>query len=203
MFANRTEAGQLLAQLLTKYSGTNSIVLAIPRGGVPVGYEVARALHLPLDIALAKKIGHPGNSEYAIGAVSPDSVVINEELDIPESYIKAEAERLQSALRQRQQLFRGNRPPIDLKNKNVIIVDDGIATGYTLLATIQMLRKQQPAKIIVAVPVAPLGGYSRIEQEADEFICLDTPDYFPGVGAFYKDFEQVEDETVIGLLNKS
>ncbi len=200
LFRNRTEAGKLLAAKLEKYRGTDTIVLGVPRGGVPVAYEIARELRLPLDILLSKKIGHPLNSEVAIGSVSTDTVFVDERTDVSEKYIREKTETIRKLLKERSVLYRGNRPEPVITGKTAILVDDGIATGHTLLATLRMLRKKQPAKLVVAVPVAPARGHSLIQQEADEFVCLLTPDYFPGVGAFYIDFAQVSDEEVIRLL---
>lgn len=203
LFKNRTEAGKLLAEKLVDYKDTDSIVLAIPRGGVPVGYEIASDLGLPMDIALAKKIGHPFNPEYAIGSVSPDTMIVDEHADVSEKYIQEKTEEIRKLLKERSLKYRENRPEAVIKGKTIILVDDGIATGNTLLAILRMLRKKKPEKIIVAVPVAPKGGCQQIRQEADEFICLLEPDYFPGVGVFYLDFQQVSDEEVIRLMKAS
>ncbi len=200
LFRNRSEAGKLLAAKLENYRGTNSIILGIPRGGVPVAYEIAKELSLPLDVVLSKKIGHPLNSEVAIGSVSADAVHIDERTDVSEKYIREKTEEIRKLLKQRSTLYRGNRPEPVITGKTAILVDDGIATGHTLLVTLRMLRQKHPAKLVVAAPVAPARGYALIEQEADEFVCLLTPDYFPGVGAFYLDFAQVSDDEVIRLL---
>ena len=200
IFKNRTEAGILLSDQLKKYQNSNSVVLAIPRGGVPIGYEIAKNLHLPLDIVLSKKIGHPYNSEFAIGAVSIGSMVVNEELNIPKEYIDTEISRLKKVLQEKYKLYRGNHEPIVIKGKNIIVVDDGIATGNTLLACIAMLRKKNTLKIIVAVPVVPNETVSVFEGEADEFIYLTSSKYFTSVGEFYEEFEQVEDDEVIEML---
>lgn len=201
MFKNRKEAGFLLAQKLMHYKGTDSIILAVPRGGVPVGYEVAKTLELPLDIVLSKKIGHPYNREFAIGAVSLDSQIIDEHPDVPEEYIEKEIVKLRKSLKEKYTLFRGNLPPISIEGKNVIIIDDGIATGNTLLVSIAMLRKKKPEKIIVAVPVLPYNTINVIEENSDEFIYLMAPGNFRGVGGFYEDFQQVDDDEVIQILS--
>ena len=148
---NRTEAGQLLAKKLKQYKNSDSVVLAIPRGGVAVGYEIAKELHLPLDIVLSKKIGHPNNEEYAIGAVSMDSILLDEHPEVSKVYIQKKIEELQKILQKKYQLYSSNQQPIELKDKNVIVVDDGIATGNTLLACLTMIRKKNPATIIVAL----------------------------------------------------
>lgn len=198
---DRIEAGLLLAEKLKKYHNSNSVVLAVPRGGVPIGYEIAKKLQLPLDIVLSKKIGHPNNKEFAIGAVSLDSMIIDEHPGIPNAYIDEEITRLRKLLKEKYKLYMGNRAPIDIKGKNVILVDDGIATGNTLLASINMLRKSKPAKIIVAVPVLPYSTLNIFEQNTDEFVYLIASRSFRGVGGFYEDFNQVEDNEVIKILN--
>jgi len=198
---DRIEAGLLLAEKLKKYHNSNSVVLAVPRGGVPIGYEIAKKLQLPLDIVLSKKIGHPNNKEFAIGAVSLDSMIIDEHPGIPNTYIDEEITRLRKLLKEKYKLYMGNRAPIDIKGKNVILVDDGIATGNTLLASINMLRKSKPAKIIVAVPVLPYSTLNIFEQNTDEFVYLIASRSFRGVGGFYEDFNQVEDNEVIKILN--
>jgi putative phosphoribosyl transferase len=198
---NRIEAGILLSERLKKYQHTDSIILAVPRGGVPVGYEIARRLHLPLDIVLSKKIGHPSNKEFAIGAVSLDTIILNKQTTVPKEYIEKEIEQVKKTLKEKDGFYRKNRSPLDIEEKNVIVVDDGIATGNTLLASIALLRKKHPAKIIVAVPVIPYENIPIFEESTDEFIYLMAPKYFRGVGGFYEDFPQVEDEEVIQMLN--
>lgn len=197
---DRKEAGLLLSEKLEKYQDTDTIILAVPRGGVPIGYEIAKNLNLPLDIILSKKIGHPLNKEYAIGAVSLDSTIIDEHPEVPNTYIEAEIKHLRELLQEKYAVYMGNRKPIDVKGKNVIIVDDGIATGNTLLASINMLRKNNPKKIIVAVPVVPADVVAIFQQKTDEFIYLMAPVDFGGVGRFYQDFEQVNDDEVIRML---
>lgn len=198
---DRIEAGLLLSDKLKKYQNTNTIVLAIPRGGVPVGSVIAKRLNLPLDIVLSKKIPHPYNKEFAIGAVSMDSKIVDEHSGVPDNYIEKEIVRLREALQEKYELYMGNREPLAVKGKNLIVVDDGIATGNTLLACIVMLRKKNPAKIIVAVPVVPDDVVNIFEQNTDEFVYLMAPKYFRGVGAFYEEFEQVEDDEVIRMLS--
>ncbi len=198
---DRIEAGLLLSEKLKKYQNSNTIILAVPRGGVPVGYIIAKNLHLPLDIVLSKKIGHPNNQEFAIGAVSMDSMIIDEHPDVPKKYIEDEIIRLRKLMQNKYEIYMGNREPLDIKGKNIILVDDGIATGNTLLASITMLRKKKPAKIIIAVPVVPYDTVPVFEKNADEFVYLIASKYFRGVGGFYEDFNQVEDDEVIRLLN--
>lgn len=197
---DRTEAGFLLSEKLKKYQDTNSVILAVPRGGVPVGFVISKILHLPLDIVLAKKIGHPSNKEFAIGAVSMDSMILDEHSDIPKKYIDNEIIRLGQELDEKYGRYMGDRKPLAIENKNVILVDDGIATGNTLLSCITMLRKKNPSKIIVAVPVLPFDTVPLFEKNADEFIYLTASKYFRGVGSFYEEFNQVEDEEVIQML---
>ena len=197
---DRKEAGLLLSEKLEKYQDSDTLILAVPRGGVPIGYEIAKNLNLPLDIILSKKIGHPLNKEFAIGAVSLDSTIIDPYPDISSAYIDAEIKHIRELLQEKYALYMGNRKPVDIKGKNVIIVDDGIATGNTLLASINMLRKNNPKKIIVAVPVVPADVVATFQQKADEFVFLMAPMDFGGVGRFYQDFEQVNDDEVIRML---
>ena len=201
LLKDRTEAGFLLSEKLKKYQNTNSVILAVPRGGVPVGFVISKTLHLPLDIVLSKKIGHPNNKEFAIGAVSMDSMILDEHPEVPKKYIDHEINKLRQLLQEKYELYSGNRKPIDIENKNVILVDDGIATGNTLLASIAMLRKKNPAKIIVAVPVLPSDTVPLFEKNADEFIYLIASSYFQGVGSLYEEFDQVDDEEVIRMLS--
>ena len=200
---DRKEAGMLLSEKLEKYQGSDSIVLAIPRGGVPVGYEIARNLNLPLDIILSKKIGHPTNKEFAVGAVSLDSIIIDELLDIPTDYIEEEIIQLRESLKDKYNLYMGDRKPAEVKGKTVIVVDDGIATGNTLLVGIAMLRKSKPKKIIVAVPVVPYDTLKVFQKKVDEFQCLIASKEFRGVGGFYEDFDQVNDYEVIRMLGET
>ena len=203
MFSDRTSAGVELARLLEKYrQQANTVVLAVPRGGVPVGVAVAREMGLPLDLVLTKKIGHPTNREYAIGAATLTNRLLVPHADVDPDYIEAETGRVRERLREMERLFRPGKPPLNVKGATVIIVDDGIATGNTLLATLQLLRKQQPARLVVAVPVAPEGAADRFKEAADEFVCAYTPPYFTGVGAFYEQFHQVSDEEVVELLGE-
>jgi predicted phosphoribosyltransferase len=201
MFKDRQEAGFLLAEKLMHYKNTDAIILAVPRGGVPIGYVIAQKLQLPLDIVLSKKIGHPFNKEFAIGAVSLDSTIIDKHPDISNEYIEQEISKLRKLLKEKYTLYRGQLNPISVKDKIVILVDDGIATGNTLLASIAMLRKKKPAKIVVAVPVLPYETVEIFLNNTDEFIYLMAPTYFRGVGGFYEKFQQVEDEEVIQMLS--
>jgi putative phosphoribosyl transferase len=199
-YTNRYDAALKLIPLLEKYHDDDAVILAVPRGGVPIGYAIAKKFDIPLDLLLTKKIGHPMNSEVAIGAVSLEDEILDDYPYISEEYINTEIKEIRAKLKQRFKKFMGNRKPIDLKNKTVIIVDDGIATGNTLLAAIQMVRNKSPKKIVVAVPVAPDDAAERIKSKVDEFICPFITDAFIGVGGYYFDFSQVSDEDVIKIM---
>ncbi len=202
MYADRIEAGLVLADQLKKYAGQPGVVLAIPRGGVPLGYIIARELKLPLEILLSKKIGHPNNPEYAIGAISlTDSIIIPHE-GVSNEYIESETERIREKLKENYKKIMGYNKPIDLKDKIIIIVDDGIATGNTLMSTVKMLRNQKPAKIVIAVPVAPRASVDKLSKLVDEMVIPLILEEFYGVGGFYEDFEQVSDEEVLMYLEK-
>ena len=205
-FRDRRAAGRVLAQHLAHYAGRpDVIVLALPRGGVPVGYEVARALRAPLDVFLVRKLGFPGHEELAMGAVATGGVrVLNEALvstlQVPPPVIDAVARKEEAELARREHLYRGNRPPPPVRGKTVIVVDDGLATGSTMLAAIQALRKQQPARIVVAVPVAAPDTCEQLRFVADEVVCALTPQPFQAVGLWYQDFTQTSDDEVSQLL---
>lgn len=202
IFNNRQEAAELLLPELSKFQHEDCIVLAIPRGGVPIGKIIADYLGCPLDIFLSKKIGHPGNPEFAIGSVTLDSYEVEREFENDYSdYLENEIKDLQEALRSKKKLLTDNKPAIELKNKTVILVDDGIATGRTIIASIKDLRKVNTKKIVVAVPVSSIDAADEIRRLADEFICLHEPSDFSAVGQFYRSFHQVSDEEVKELLN--
>lgn len=207
MFLNRIEAGSLLANKLMVYKGNkDAVIVAIPRGGVPIGYEIAKKLELPLEIVLSKKIGHPFNKEYAIGAVTlKNSILSDAALEVSQVYIHDETERIRGLLKQRLDWYYGDRKPLELKDKMVILVDDGIATGNTMISCIRLIELQKPSKIIVALPVAPTSALKKIREteEVDEAICLSTPINFQAVGQFYEEFNQVNDNEVIELLKKA
>ena len=203
-FKNRIDAATQLAAKLSKYKNTSTIILAIPRGGVPIGYHIAKELKLPLEIVLSKKIGYPSNPEYAIGSVSLQGVLINDTIiGIPKDYIEKESKKILHDLEVKFKRYMGNRAPMNLEGKNIIIVDDGIATGNTIKATILAVKKNKPKKIIVAVPVAPYNTANKLSEITDEFISLYIPKEFYGVGQFYDDFSQVSDDEVIELLTKN
>ncbi len=209
-FANRIEAGRLLAKKLQAYAGRpDVIVLALPRGGVPVAYEVARALNVPLDIFVVRKLGVPGHEELAMGAIASGSVrELNEEvlcyLNIPREEIERVTRAEQRELERREKLYRGNSQPLEVRGHTVILVDDGLATGSTMRAAISALKRQQPAQIIVAVPVAARDTCdSFTDQEDSTCVCVTSPGPFDGVGRWYMDFSQTTDEEVCNLLKQA
>jgi putative phosphoribosyl transferase len=202
MFHDRTFAAFLLAQDLKKYQRADAIILAIPRGGVPLGYTIAHQLSHPLEVVLVKKIGHPDNPEYAIGSVSSTELVLTDTEGISDAYIKSEVKRLRKLMAQKYTLLMDGRTPTDLKGKVAILVDDGLATGNTMLACIEHVRKSAPEKIVVAVPVSSRSAYRKIKEQADELICLFTSADFYAVGQFYENFSEVSDETVVQLIEK-
>ena len=205
-FKNRVDAGKKLALSLKKYaSQKDAIVLAIPRGGVVVGAEVAKALKLPLDIVMTKKISVPENEEFAIGAVHLDGdVVLNEKLvknyDISKEYIEKEAKKKLEHLKTQMKYFRNNKPPLDLKNKTIILVDDGIATGYTIISACKYLKEQKVKNIVIASPVAPPDVASNLKECAAEIIIDHCPNVFGAVGNFYEKLEEVTDDQVKKIL---
>lgn len=202
LFPDRTYAAFLLEQPLHKYHDSDAVIMAIPRGGVTLGYHLSKLLNLPLDLQMAKKIGHPMNKEYAIGSVTLNDVIINEEVQgIPEKYIREEAKKIQLELAARYNKFRSGKKPISVTGKNVILVDDGVATGYTMLACVNNIRKQNPAKVIIAVPVASRSAFMRLNELVDQVVCLSIPTHFQAVGQFYQNFHEVTDDDVIQMLN--
>jgi predicted phosphoribosyltransferase len=209
LFKDRRDAGKQLAQELTAYAGRpDVIVLALPRGGVPVAYEVARALNAPLDIFIVRKLGLPGHEELAIGAIASGGVrVLNEDivraLNIPEAVIESIARRELQELERRERTYRGNRPPPEVRGRTVILVDDGLATGASMRAAVAALRAQNPARIVVAVPTAAPETCEAFESEVDEIVCAMTPEPFYGVGRWYEDFSQTTDEEVRALLEEA
>jgi len=201
VFANRTDAAhQLAAHLQYLRQAPRGVVLAVPRGGVPMGAIVAKALGWPLEMVLAKKIGHPTQPEYAVGAVSLESVVLTPGIVLPDGYLHEQVARIRHRLQQRHQTYEGNRPPLVLTGRTVVLVDDGVATGHTLLATVELVRQQAPARLVVAVPVSSPQALGRLQAVADEVVCLLAPPNLQAVGQFYRDFTQVTDEEVIAAL---
>jgi len=208
-FRNRSEAGQVLAKRLSEYSQRPGVmVLALPRGGVPVGYEVARALQAPLDVFVVRKLGVPGQEELAMGAIASGGVrVLNgsvvEGLGISDAAIESVAARELSELERREQLYRGTRPAPEISGHDLILVDDGIATGSTVRAAVMALRQLEPARIVVAAPVVALSTARELRREVDELVAVMTSASFNAVGQWYEDFSQTTDEEVRELLERS
>ncbi|MGZ5242371.1 MAG: phosphoribosyltransferase [Bacteroidia bacterium] len=203
MFTDRLDAAMKLADALKNYKNEEAVVMAIPRGGVPIGYVIAKKLHLPLDVMLIKKIGYPMNQEYAIGAVSMQGRIVNKNIEVDEEYIEAETKRIREMLNERYHKYMGDRKPTDLKGKTVIIVDDGIATGQTMQASIDIAKKNEAKKIVIAVPVGPPETIQKFRRQVDEVVCLETPEVFFAVGQFYQNFDQTEDAEVISFLKQA
>jgi predicted phosphoribosyltransferase len=208
IFSNRIEAGQRLAEALKKYSLVEGIVLAIPRGGVVVGFEVAQALQLPLDVIIPRKIGAPGNSELAIGAMTEFGRAILDEnlmvyLNVPHEYVERESETQRQEIQRRMQLYRQNEPYPNLTGRDVIVVDDGIATGSTMKAALASVKDRGAKSVTAAVPVGPPSTVEELKSLADRVVCLFTPESFYAIGEFYDDFAQTSDYEVIDLLKKN
>lgn len=209
LFQDRREAGKALAQELAALKGKPGLlVLGIPRGGVVVGHEIARALDAPLDVYITRKIGAPHNPELAIGAVASDGTLLIDHqlakrLGVPQDYLDQEAERQKREIERRLAEYRGDRPPPELKDKVIVLADDGVATGATTLATIRAIRAQEPAELILAVPVGPRDSIETLRQEVDRLVCLHAPEIFWAVGAFYNVFDQTTDAEVKSLLQKN
>ena len=206
-FLDRRDAGRQLGEELAKADWRDPVVLALPRGGVPVGFEVARALHAPLDVLLVRKIGAPGHPEFAIGAVvdgKDPQLVVNEEAALilgPSSdYLEAEKNRQLVEIERRRERYLGSRSPAPTEGRTVILVDDGIATGSTAKVALKALRRSAAGRVVLAIPVAPRSTVEALREEADEVICLSMPEPFHAVGLHYVDFEQTSDEEVIHLL---
>lgn len=208
-FKDRTEAGQVLARKLAAYANHEDvIVLALPRGGVPVAFEIATALNVPLDVFLVRKLGVPGQSELAMGAIANGGVrVLNQDivrsLRLSDAVIDKVAAQEQQELERRERLYRDDRPLPLLHERTVIIVDDGLATGATMRAAIEAIRQQQPARIVVAVPISSPETCRDLAVEVDEIICVETPQPFCSVGLWYEDFPQTTDEEVRALLKQA
>ncbi len=205
-FSDRTEAGIKLAQALQKYSGNSTVVLALPRGGVPVGAEVAKAIKAPLDVALVRKIGHPQNPEYAIAAIGESGEMVlekSEVLGVSHDWFTAEIARQRKLIEERRKLYLHGRKPLPLKGKTVILVDDGLATGLTMKAAVQEVEKRKPERIIVAAPVASQEAAMDLKKLSDEVISLYTAFHFGAVGNYYEDFRQVSDEEVADIIKRS
>jgi len=209
LFHDRVDAGRRLGNALQAYKNqSDSLIIALPRGGVVVGYEIATMLHLPLDVVCPRKIGAPINPELAIGAVTETgegilSQALIQELGVSDSFIKAEIAQEKAIAQSRLNRYRKGRPPRDLKGKHVILVDDGLATGATMRAAIKTVKAEDAQEIIMAVPVAPPETLEKLEKEVNKTFCLLAPDYFYAVGQFYALFDQTSDEEVIDLLESA
>jgi predicted phosphoribosyltransferase len=209
IFQDRSEGGRLLAQALRQYEGRpDVVVLALPRGGVPVAYEVAKALKAPLDVFIVRKLGVPGHEELAMGAIATGGVrILNDEvvrqLNVPPQMIELTTMREQQELERRERLYRGDKPAPDVRGKTVIVVDDGLATGSTMKVALAALRQQQPAKLIAAAPIAPPDTCESLQEVADEVVCAVTPEPFMAVGAWYRRFDQTTDEEVRDLMKRA
>ncbi|HBQ25666.1 MAG TPA: phosphoribosyltransferase [Syntrophomonas sp.] len=207
MFTNRKEAGHLLARVLEDKQIEFDLVLGVPRGGVEVAEVIASYFNCPLDVVMAKKIASPSWDEFAIGAVTPDGETLISErtqkiIDIDSAIIEKLAQKVKENIDNRLKRYRGQRPPIDLQGKNILLVDDGIATGFTLKAAVKYLQRQTNGKIIVAVPVSSKNAYLNLLEEVDELITLEVPEKFYAVSQFYQDFAAVEDREVMNILKK-
>lgn len=208
-FLDRADAGRRLAVSLSAYAGRSDVVvLALPRGGVPVGFEIARRLGAPLDVLIVRKLGAPGQPELAVGAIASGGVrVLNEDvvnaLGLSARALAAVETREQAELSRREWLYRGNRPPVEVRERIVILVDDGLATGATMRAAVLALRARNPARIIVAVPTAAADSCAAVGAEADELVCLMRPEPYVAVGAWYEEFHQIGDDEVAEMLMES
>ncbi|MCL0080810.1 phosphoribosyltransferase [Peptococcaceae bacterium] len=207
MYINRLDAGQKLAEILSKSNYDNGLVVAIPRGGVVPAWQIAKKLKLPLDIIIPRKIGAPHNPELAVGAVTQDGGVLLDwdllqKLQLTENKLKPQIDKALIEVRERLKKYRGDRPLPDFSNRDVIICDDGIATGSTIKAAIKSIKAASPKRTILAVPVAPRDTLETLTKEVDQIVCPLSPEFFMAVGQFYQDFDQVEDEEVIRLLKE-
>jgi predicted phosphoribosyltransferase len=205
-FDDRSDAGRSLAAALAHYGGRDDVVvLALPRGGVPVGYEVATALGADLDVIVVRKLGAPGQEELALGAIAAGgTIVLNDDvvhdLGVPEATVDDIARREGQELARRERAYRGSRPAADLRDRTVILVDDGLATGATMRAAVESVRQRRPERLVVAVPTAAADTRDEIAREVDEVVCVTTPTPFRGVGMWYRDFAQTSDDEVMRLL---
>jgi putative phosphoribosyl transferase len=208
IFEDRSDAGNILAKELLRYRNANPIILALPRGGVVVGYEIARRLHAPLDVIVARKVGAPGNEELGIGAIAPEGVQVLDEsvihlLGITKERLQRIIARENEEMNRRLRLYRGDRPLPDVRNRTAIMVDDGMATGVTARAAVVWLRRHEPQRLVVAMPVCARETADQMRAEVDELICVTTPYQFRAVGLWYRRFEQTTDQEVIALLARA
>jgi putative phosphoribosyl transferase len=207
-FRDRAEAGRLLARELAALRNEKDVlILGVPRGGVVVAYEVAKALHAPLDVYITRKIGAPHNPELAIGALASDGTVFLDQdlvrsVGVPDDYLRSETERQRLEIARRMEAYRGARPEPQLQGKTVVLVDDGVATGATVLASLRAIRQHKPKQLILAVPVGAADSIAMLAREADRVVSLYSPEVFWAVGAFYSDFGQTSDEEVVHLLRQ-
>jgi putative phosphoribosyl transferase len=207
-FKDRRDAGRKLAGRLVRYRDGPTVVFALPRGGVPVGYEISRALGAPLDVLVSRKLGAPGQPEFGIGAVAPGGVrVLNEyavrQLGIPEDYLESVTALEIAEVERRLRYFRGGRPEPDVEGRTAILVDDGLATGVTARAAVEALRRRRPARIVLAAPVCAAQTAELFGPEVDELVCLEAPPDLGAIGFWYRDFEQTPDEEVVELLERA
>ena len=210
LFADRSEAGRVLAQRLVGFKSERPVVLALPRGGVPVGFEVARLLEAPFDLVLVRKIGAPFQPELAIGAVVDGAraeMILNQEMvrefQIPESYLAEESARQLEKIERRREIYLAESTRAPVEGHTAIVVDDGVATGATMEAALHATRRANPKHLVLAVPVAPADTIERLRPQVDEVVCLATPRLFHAIGTFYEDFRQVTDEEVVELLRRA
>jgi putative phosphoribosyl transferase len=206
MFSDRAEAGGRLGEALRELAGSDVVILAIPRGGVIVGEAVARALRAPLDVVVPRKIGAPGNPELGLGAVAPGVRVLDrrmvDALGVPDAYLEREIAEQEREIERRQRVYRAGRPPLDVRGKLAIVVDDGIATGGTAVAALRWARAQGAAGVVLAVPVAPARSLQELRHEADRVVVVATPEPFLAVGEWYRRFDQTTDEEVVEALGR-
>jgi predicted phosphoribosyltransferase len=207
-FRDRRDAGRVLARVLEPYRGRADLVLALPRGGVPVGYEIAAALGVPLDVVLVRKLGVPAQEELAMGAIASGGlVVVNDDVvrafEVPPEVVRRVAEREGAELARRERAYRNDRPPPDLAGKTVVLVDDGLATGSSMLAAVEAVRQAGAARVVVAVPAAPSSTCRELRRVADDVVCATTPSPFFAVGQSYWDFSQTTDDEVVRLLREA
>jgi putative phosphoribosyl transferase len=209
-FTDRADAGRRLAGKLAHLKDRGAIVLALPRGGVAVGFEIARALNAPLDVVLVRKIGVPWQPELALGAVSDGAraetfidAALAKELPLPKNYVEEETARQLEEIERRRDIYCAGRPPLDIKDRTAIVVDDGIATGATMRVALRAARRRAPARLVLAVPVAPPETLAELASEADEAVCLDTPSMLGAIGFYYRDFHQMSDAEVTDMLDRA
>jgi putative phosphoribosyl transferase len=210
MFADRIDAGRRLAAKLKSFKDAQPVVLALPRGGVPVGFEIASALAAPLDVIIVRKIGAPFQHELALGAIVGngaiehviDSALISE-LEVSKEYLGKEIEQEAAEIDRRRKLYYGKRQPADIRDKTAIVVDDGIATGYTMRAALRAIQRREPRRIVIAVPVAAPQTVEVLRKDVDEIVCLAMPEDLSAIGAYYSNFRQIDDKEVIDFLTRA